>query len=100
MWDNYNITEILDWEYAGLGFKEQHIAWALILRLGQEFMKNEKDWNAFLKGYKSIGKYNENKLKWCLINGMLHFYLMNKNEIYLKNLKDNIQLLLNKLNVR
>lgn len=35
LWDNYNITGILDWKYAGLGFKEQDIAWALILRPGQ-----------------------------------------------------------------
>lgn len=95
LWNNYNITGILDWEYAGLGFKEQDIAWALILRPGQEFMKNENDWNAFLEGYKSIGKFNDKKLKWCLINGMLHFYLMNrKNNKYLEDLKTNIELLL------
>lgn len=62
-------------------------------------MKDEKDWNAFLEGYKSIGKYNKDKLRWCLINCMLHFYLMNKNsknQKYLYNLKSNIKLLLNK----
>ena len=97
LWDNYNITGILDWEYSGLGFKEQDIAWALILRPSQEFMKTQKEWNAFLEGYKSIGKYNDKKLKWCLINGMLHFYLMNrngKNKNYLKTLKNNIKKLI------
>ena len=59
-------------------------------------MKNKNDWNVFLEGYKSIGKFNDKKLKWCLINGMLHFYLMNRNEKnkkYLENLKTNIDLL-------
>ncbi len=97
LFHNYSITGVLDWEYAGLGFKEQDIAWALILRPGQEFMKSKKDRDAFLSGYKSVGKYNDNKLKWCLINGMLHFYLMNRksnNKAYLENLKEIIELLL------
>lgn len=78
LWDNYEITGILDFEYSGLGFKEQDIAWSLILRPGQEFMDNVSDREMFLKGYKTISDYNEENLKWCLINGTMHFYLMNK----------------------
>lgn len=97
LWKDYKITGILDWEYAGIGFKEQDIAWALILRPGQEFMDIEDDWKIFLDGYKSIGSYNEKYLNWCLINGMLHFYLMNQNKDneYLQKLQGNIQILLN-----
>lgn len=73
------ITAILDWEYSGLGFKEQDIAWSIILRPEQKFFKTIKDIKMFLKGYKSKGNYEFEKLKWCLINGYLHFYLMNKN---------------------
>ena len=79
LWENKEINGILDWEYSGLGFKEQDIAWALILRPGQKFMNNFDDIKSFLEGYNSNGKYNPELLKWCLINGSMHFYLMNKN---------------------
>ena len=62
-------------------------------------MRNDKDITDFLKGYKKIGTYNQNKLKWCLINGSMHFYLMNKNkgnENYLNALKEKINLWLKK----
>ena len=90
LWDNYNIKGILDWEYSGKGFKEQDIAWSLILRPGQKFMDNKEDINSFLEGYKSENNYNEDKLKWCLINGSMHFYLMNRkkdNKEYLEKIK-------------
>lgn len=96
LWNNYSVTGILDWEYAGNGFKEQDIAWALILRPGQEFMDNKNDWDQFLNGYKSLNTYDEKKLKWCLINGMMHFYLMNRDkEDYKQKLANNIKLLKN-----
>jgi len=91
LWNDYKITGILDFEYAGIGFKEQDIAWALILRPGQEFMDNKHDRDLFLEGYKSICMYDENKLNWCLINGTMHFYLMNKkneDNKYLNKLKE------------
>ena len=43
-------------------------------------MDNMSDYKYFLKGYNSINNFDYIKLKWCLINGLLHFYLMNKNE--------------------
>ncbi len=96
LWDDYKITGILDWEYSGMGFKEQDIAWALILRPGQQFMDNIYDVKAFLKGYESVNNYDHKKLYWCLINGMLHFYLMNKSgdSGYLNALKKQINELL------
>ena len=80
------ISGILDLEYSGMGFKEQDIAWALILRPGQKFMDNLNDIKYFLKGYGI--SYDFNKLKWCYINGSIHFYLMNlNNEEYKKKIK-------------
>ena len=89
IWDKEEISGVLDWEYSGIGFKEQDIAWALILRSTQKFMDTIEDINNFLNGYKTIGSYNEEKLKWCLVNGYCHFYLMNKdNEEYKNKLID------------
>ena len=44
-----------------------------------EFMDKKVDIQKFLSGYSCEGKYDKKKLKWCLINGYCHFYLMNKN---------------------
>lgn len=79
LWKNNKIEGVIDFEYSGRGFREQDIAWSIILRPAQHFMDNINDLNQFLKGYKSISKYDKNKLKWCLINGYCHFYLMNMN---------------------
>jgi aminoglycoside phosphotransferase (APT) family kinase protein len=84
LWLNHNISAVIDWEYSGKGFKEQDIAWALILRNGQLFMDNINDIHAFLEGYKKTNTYDDKNLKWCIINGYLHFYLMN-NDVKYKN---------------
>ena len=81
------ISGILDLEYSGMGFKEQDIAWALVLRPGQKFMDNLNDIKSFLKGYNNSFDYN--KFKWCYVNSSIHFYLMNiNNEKYKKKIKE------------
>ncbi len=78
LWKYKKITGILDFEYSGMGFKEQDIAWALVLRPNQKFLDNIKDIKIFLDGYLTIGTYNKKYLKWCLLNACCHFYLMNQ----------------------
>ena len=96
LWKDKEISAIIDFEYSGRGFKEQDIAWALILRPGQKFMDNIEDIKSFIKGYKIKGNYNKEYLKWCYINGCCHFYLMNKkNKEYIKKL-DNLLLNIDK----
>lgn len=85
LFENDDINGVIDWEYSGKGFKEQDIAWFLILRPCQKFMNKIEDINKFLEGYKSVGSYNLDNLKWCLINGYCHFYLMNTSNIEYKN---------------
>jgi aminoglycoside phosphotransferase len=82
LWDNYQITGLLDLEYSGLGFKEQDIAWACIYRPNQKFMNNKKDIDLFLQGYLTKNDFDYNSFKWCLINGCCHFYLMNNDIKY------------------
>lgn len=87
LWKDFKPTGLLDWEYSGYGFKEQDIAWACILRPTQYFMDNLNSIQVFLKGYLEIGEFNKESLRWCLINGYCHFYLLNlNNEIYKEKL--------------
>lgn len=80
LWEDEKISGVLDWEYSGKGFKEQDIAWTCILRSTQHFMDSINDIKNFLIGYKMIGNFDNSKLRWCLINGFCHFYLMNKED--------------------
>jgi len=84
LWSEYQISGVLDWEYSGQGLKEQDIAWSLILRPSQKFMDSKQEVDLFLEGYRETGFYDEKKLRWCLINGYVHFYIMNiaKNDEY------------------
>ena len=92
LFKNQKVNGIIDLEYSGLGFKEQDIAWALILRPGQEFMDNIDDINLFLDGYRSRSDFEYDKFKWCYINGSIHFYLMNyENEEYKQKIRNLIE---------
>ena len=88
LWENNNISGILDFEYSGRGFKEQDIAWALIPRNSQTFNHSINEIKSFLEGYKEINNYNYENFKWCFINSCVHFYLMNyNNKEYINKLK-------------
>ena len=92
LFKNQKVNGIIDLEYSGLGFKEQDIAWALILRPGQKFMDNIDDINLFLEGYRSKSNFEYDKFKWCYINGSIHFYLMNyENEEYKQKIRNLIE---------
>lgn len=92
LFKNQKVNGIIDLEYSGLGFKEQDIAWALILIPGQKFMDNIDDINLFLEGYRSKSDFEYDKFKWCYINGSIHFYLMNyENEEYKQKIRKLIE---------
>lgn len=92
LFKNQKVNGIIDLEYSGLGFKEQDIAWALILRPGQKFIDNIYDINLFLEGYRSKSDFEYDKFKWCYINGSIHFYLMNyENEEYKQKIRNLIE---------
>ena len=93
LWEKNDVSAILDLEYSGKGLKEQDIAWACILRPTQHFMDQIEDVKWFIEGYLSTETLDKEKLKWCLLNGYCHFYLMNlTNKSYLSKLKKLIKL--------
>ena len=85
LWLNNDINGVIDWEYSGIGLREQDIAWACTLRPGQKFMDTMEDIQTFLKGYSEKEKFDIEKLRWCLINSYCHFYLINENNEDYKN---------------
>ncbi len=74
LWENKNISGILDFELAGIGNKEFDIAWAIILRQGQKFLRYSVEIETFLKGYNSINSCNINYVKYYMILIYVWFY--------------------------
>lgn len=74
LWENKNISGILDFELSGIGIKEFDIAWAITLRQGQKFLKTDVERQAFLKGYNSVNNCNFKYVKYYMILIYIWFY--------------------------
>ncbi len=89
LWQNQKISGILDFELSGMGIKEFDIAWALILRPGQRFLRTQTEINEFLKGYSKKTTFNLDKVKYYMAQIYLYFYFSNENNEeytgYIKN---------------
>lgn len=83
IWLGKKINAILDYELAGIGSKEYDIAWVLINRPGQKFLRRKEDIDSFLKGYKEINDFNMEYVKYYMGVIYLHFYMIGyKDEEY------------------
>lgn len=74
LWKDKHISAILDFELSGMGNKEFDIAWALILRPGQRFLKTEEEIELFLEGYRSEGTFNMEYVKYYMALIYVRFY--------------------------
>ena len=74
LWKDKHISAILDFELAGMGNKEFDIAWALILRPGQRFLKTEAEISRFLDGYQAVGTFHAEYLKYYMVLIYSRFY--------------------------
>lgn len=57
LWQDKQISGILDFELSGYGDRDFDIAWAIFRRHGQTFMKTEAEMQHFLRGYAKHGVY-------------------------------------------
>ena len=79
LWKNRKIAGVLDWELSGIGNKEFDIAWAIINRPSQNFLKTKDEINKFIKGYKSLNNCNVNYIIYYMILIYSHFISVGKN---------------------
>jgi len=71
------INGIIDWEWAGTGWKEYDLAWILRERIA--FTNTIQEREAILKGYCSSNDFNPKTLKWCEVLNYLHWIFWCKN---------------------
>ena len=79
LWNNKKIVGVLDWELSGIGNKEFDIAWAIINRPNQNFLKHDLEVKEFLKGYKSINDCRVKYVKYYMVLIYSHFIAVDKN---------------------
>ncbi len=64
------VTAILDWESAGIGWREYELAW--ILRERRNYMNSRASREFFLDGYGARAGYDPVALRWCEVMNCLH----------------------------
>lgn len=79
LWKDKHISAILDFELSGIGNKEFDIAWALVHRPGQRFLKTVEEIKLFLAGYRSAGTVNVEYLKFYMVQIYCCFYDFGEN---------------------
>lgn len=73
LWQNHHISGILDFELCGYGNREFNIAWAMLLRPGQKFLKTEAEQEQFLQGYSRFGTYNYAAVQYYMAQCYVYF---------------------------
>lgn len=89
LWKNGRVSALLDFELAGHGSREYDLAWALVLRPGQKFLKTEVERRAVLASYSKFHSYSKAAFNYHLVLFAMFFYSISpgrENEDYRKNL--------------
>lgn len=73
LWDARHISGVLDFELSGCGDRDFDIAWALILRPGQKFLRTEEELQRFLDGYRRCGCCDERAVRHYMAQIYVYF---------------------------
>lgn len=80
LWKDGHISGILDFELSGIGNRDFDIAWALIRRPGQKFLKTDEETNAFLAGYGKCGEYDISAVRFYMAQIYPYFLEFSQND--------------------
>lgn len=67
---------MLDYELSGTGIREFDLAWALVLRPGQKFLKTAEERELFLSGYLETQPFSRRAFEYYDVLVCCHFYPM------------------------
>lgn len=74
LWKDYKVSCLLDYELSGYGSREYDLAWALVLRPGQKFLKTEREREIFLKSYSRYHNYSKEAFNYYMVLFGTFFY--------------------------
>lgn len=76
LWRDGRISAVLDYELSGRGIREFDLAWAVLLRPGQAFLKTEAELERFLEGYGGTRSFSFPAFRYYYILAALWFWGM------------------------
>ncbi|HHY08953.1 MAG TPA: aminoglycoside phosphotransferase family protein [Firmicutes bacterium] len=91
LWQENEVSCLLDFELAGHGSREYDLAWAMVLRPGQKFLKTEKERKAILTSYGKYHDFSKQALNYYFVLFAVFFYHLSpgeENKAYRKFLLD------------
>ena len=80
LWKNYNVSCLLDYELSGYGSREYDLAWALVLRPGQKFLKTEMERKTFLESYNRYHNFSREAFDYYMVLFGMFFYKISPGE--------------------
>ena len=86
LWQDERISAVLDYELSGRGVREFDLAWAVLLRPGQAFLKTPEELERFLKGYSKTQSFSYPAFRYYYILAALWFCRMG-DEAYRRDLR-------------
>ncbi len=87
LWKDGRISAVLDYELSGRGVREFDLAWAVVLRPGQQFLKTPEERERFLAGYRTAQDFSYPAFRYYYILAALWFYGMG-GEDYRRDLRE------------
>lgn len=73
LWQDQQISGILDFELSGYGDRDFDIAWAIFRRHGQKFMNTDAEMQHFLRGYARYGTYHFDSIVYYMAQNYVYF---------------------------
>lgn len=73
LWQDGEVSAILDFELSGYGNRDYDIAWAMICRPGQRFLRTPQEQQRFLRGYARYGEYDADAVRRYMAQNYVYF---------------------------
>ena len=74
LWKNKQVSGLLDFELSGYGSREYDLAWAMVVRPGQKFLKTRAEREVFLDTYSNYHSFCRETLNYYLVLFYIFFY--------------------------
>jgi len=70
LFSRQDLAGLIDWEFAGMGWREYDLAW--VLRQRKNYLNTQYERDVLLRGYLSKASFDEDALRWCEVMNYLH----------------------------
>jgi len=95
LWNNVNISYILDWELAGIGNRDFDLAWSIHPRPSQSIFYSKVEEDAILNSYAKFGEFSYHNYKYYKVLIISHFLSFANNDLqYIKWAKEELNKLI------